>query len=325
MRRFKNILFVTNNSEDEISIERAVKLAKKNKAKLTLLDVVEKPPTWAGYRKERLEWDKLQRKEIETRIQRLDKAADPHRKELEVLTRVLEGKIFLKTIHEVLRNGHDLVMKEACAQRGIIRRAFASEDMRLLRKCPCPVLLTKHGFVGEFKHVIAAVDFDDLNDMDAPHPNNTLNTQIMDMAISLANEEDGNLNVMHVYQIMGEGLLYGYPVGMPDQEKAAYINDVRKDYESVVAKILGRAKRRLGDALYDSVNIEISVIEGEPAEVIPEHSKRLNADLIVMGTVARTGVAGFIIGNTAETILNDIECSVLALKPDGFVSPVTLG
>lgn len=41
-------------------------------------------------------------------------------------------------------------------------------------------------------------------------------------------------------------------------------------------------------------------------------------------TVARTGVAGIIMGNTAETILNQIDCSILAIKPPGFVTPVKL-
>jgi len=43
-----------------------------------------------------------------------------------------------------------------------------------------------------------------------------------------------------------------------------------------------------------------------------------------MGTVARTGVPGFITGNTAESILNQLECSVLAIKPAGFVTPIEL-
>jgi nucleotide-binding universal stress UspA family protein len=43
-----------------------------------------------------------------------------------------------------------------------------------------------------------------------------------------------------------------------------------------------------------------------------------------MGTVARTGISGFFMGNTAETILNQLDCSVLAVKPQGFVTPVTL-
>ncbi len=50
----------------------------------------------------------------------------------------------------------------------------------------------------------------------------------------------------------------------------------------------------------------------------------LKADIVVMGTVARTGISGFIIGNTAEAILSQIECSVVAVKPSGFVTPVRL-
>lgn len=61
---------------------------------------------------------------------------------------------------------------------------------------------------------------------------------------------------------------------------------------------------------------------GNPREAIPGLARELKADLVVMGTVARTGIAGFIIGNTVESILDDIGCSELAVKPDGFVSPV---
>jgi nucleotide-binding universal stress UspA family protein len=42
-----------------------------------------------------------------------------------------------------------------------------------------------------------------------------------------------------------------------------------------------------------------------------------------MGTVAHSGVGGLFIGNTAEAILEPIECSVLAVKPEGFETPVS--
>ena len=58
--------------------------------------------------------------------------------------------------------------------------------------------------------------------------------------------------------------------------------------------------------------------------VVSEFSQGLGADLVVMGTVARTGIAGLFIGNTAEAILDQLACSVLAVKPSGFVTPVKL-
>jgi universal stress protein E len=44
----------------------------------------------------------------------------------------------------------------------------------------------------------------------------------------------------------------------------------------------------------------------------------------VMGTISHTGIEGILIGNTAETILHRIDCSVLAVKPEGFITPVTI-
>ena len=46
-------------------------------------------------------------------------------------------------------------------------------------------------------------------------------------------------------------------------------------------------------------------------------------DILVMGTVARTGIPGFIMGNTAENLIQELKCSLLATKPNGFVSPIT--
>ncbi|WP_432648854.1 universal stress protein [Methylomarinum roseum] len=43
-----------------------------------------------------------------------------------------------------------------------------------------------------------------------------------------------------------------------------------------------------------------------------------------MGTLGQTGISGFLIGNTAEAILDQLQCSVLAIKPPGFRSPVTI-
>ncbi len=69
---------------------------------------------------------------------------------------------------------------------------------------------------------------------------------------------------------------------------------------------------------------EIHLRRGSPARIIRSVADEIEADLMVMGTVCRAGAAGFLIGNTAETVLGDITCSILALKPDGFVSPIEL-
>ena len=64
------------------------------------------------------------------------------------------------------------------------------------------------------------------------------------------------------------------------------------------------------------------LIKGYARKEIPLFTKEINADLVIMGTVDRTGIPGLFMGNTAESILNQLDCSVLAIKPQGFVTPV---
>ena len=45
-------------------------------------------------------------------------------------------------------------------------------------------------------------------------------------------------------------------------------------------------------------------------------------ELLVIGTVGRSGIPGLLIGNTAEQVLAEVTCSILAFKPAGFVSPI---
>jgi nucleotide-binding universal stress UspA family protein len=66
----------------------------------------------------------------------------------------------------------------------------------------------------------------------------------------------------------------------------------------------------------------VHLIKGEAASSIRILSESLQVDLIVVGTVGRSGLPGFIIGNTAEEVLQTTSASVLATKPKGFVSPI---
>lgn len=55
---------------------------------------------------------------------------------------------------------------------------------------------------------------------------------------------------------------------------------------------------------------------------MPELARHQRINLLIMGTVARTGISGLVMGNTAEQILDDVGCSMIAVKPPGFRSPL---
>lgn len=64
------------------------------------------------------------------------------------------------------------------------------------------------------------------------------------------------------------------------------------------------------------------LVKGQPETTLVEIIEKKKPDIVVMGTVARTGIPGLLIGNTTENVLSRIKSSVLAVKPRGFRSPV---
>ena len=69
---------------------------------------------------------------------------------------------------------------------------------------------------------------------------------------------------------------------------------------------------------------KIHLVTHPPVDAITQCIESEKIDLVVMGTVSRTGISGLITGNTAEQLLSRIRCSLLAVKPSGFSSPVQL-
>jgi len=68
---------------------------------------------------------------------------------------------------------------------------------------------------------------------------------------------------------------------------------------------------------------EQTVVEqGLPEDVIPRVASEHNAAMVILGTTGRTGLSAVFIGNTAEHVIDKINCDVLALKPSGYVSPL---
>jgi nucleotide-binding universal stress UspA family protein len=71
---------------------------------------------------------------------------------------------------------------------------------------------------------------------------------------------------------------------------------------------------------YDKTTVHL--VKGKAGDVIPAFVEKRGIDLVVIGTVGRSGIPGLLIGNTAEEILNAVDCSVLTLKPEGFETPI---
>ena len=324
MQRFKQILAVIDLAHPPQGVlERAVSLAQSNQADLSVVCVAPELNAGKVLPESVPLSSQLQSATEATAQQQLEEAVAPYQSQLSIKTSVLVGIPFLEIIRKVLQNQHDLVIK-APENPEWLERVFGSDDMHLLRKCPCPVWLVKDASSESYRNILAAVD------VNADHPvpelsiRHALNIQILEIAASLALAEFAQLHVAHAWQAIGEHAMRGPFLSRPAVEVDEYVAQVRdlheQDLKKLLQEVLGSGNTTTGQFLKPQVHL----LKGLARQEIPGLVNRLGVDLVVMGTVARTGVPGLFIGNTAETILEQIGCSVLAIKPAGFVTPVTL-
>jgi nucleotide-binding universal stress UspA family protein len=362
MLRFKSILVVVDEeTENRAVVERAVLLAQRNQARLTVvntvsglprqapmsttpelpvdakemvLDIIEEwppdagppiPPELSAIPQEAYgEWPEeaevpfaeaavvIREHIVEEESQRLEQWVDfVERSGVPITGKMLYGTPFLEIIREVLRNEHDLVMTTAEGRGGLKERLFGSTAMHLMRKCPCPVWVVRPTQPERYARILAAVDPGPLDE-----EQHSVSIRIMDLATALARRDQCELLVVHTWTFPAEhSLRSGYSVA--SSELDTWVRRARDLHRRRLTELLGPY------SLQD-MQSQVYLLKGEPGHLIPRLAARMEVGLIVMGTVSRTGVAGLLIGNTAERILRQVDCSVLTVKPDGFVTPVRL-
>jgi universal stress protein E len=308
MQRFRNILYFADGvMTPGPALERAVALARGNRARLTLVDALESADA-PNPLEQRLGLD-LNQLLRERHHDLLETLAAPYRTEqLPLATRVFTGTPFVEVIRAVVQDGYDLLVKACRPPQGMSERLLGSTDMHLLRKCPCPVWIDRPGASRPYHNLLAAVD-------PAGPEGSEIARLVMDLATSLAARESARLAVVHAWRLYGESLLRSGRARIPPAELERLLEGTRQEHRGRLAALLMHYGLTLDDP-------QVHLVKGEPAAAIQTAAEQTTADLIVMGTVGRTGIPGFFIGNTAEEVLQTTHASVLAVKPRGFVSPL---
>lgn len=311
-QRFRKILFVTSNGAGQKgALVRAIELAKVNKSRLTLIDALDFEDQLS------LELDSATRSAIEgiqdkllkertAELNRLRKSFLDKHPGLRVSVEVHAEKPALAIIRSVLRNNHDLVMKVPEGARSTFEGLFGTTDLKLMRKCPCPVWIDKPSRKRRYRKILAAVDVNPVI-----RETQLLARRIMEIASSLAIMEKSELHVVHAWNLAGEARLRGRQVTTHAVDKL--VREIRTAHQTELNMLLQEFPDR---------KRTVHFLRGKAGEVIPPLVGKLEADLVIIGTVGRTGIPGFFIGNTAEKVLNAVDCSVLTLKPDGFKTPI---
>lgn len=201
-------------------------------------------------------------------------------------------------IHAVQQGGFDLVLAGSRGLGDWTQLLIGSTAKRLVRKCPVSVWMVKSEDVGPPKVILAPTDLSEVS------------RKAIREGLWLAEQSGAEFHVLHVVDSQ-----------KVREEEASEQSTSSSSRQEIDAEAMRQLEEFL-NPLETAVRIHSHVTQGVAWQEIGLMAQQLNADLIAIGTVGRSGVKGMLLGNTAEKVLDTCDCSILAVKPDGFVSPI---
>ena len=285
------------------ALEQAAGLARRCGARVKIVDVLPWVPSGVRH----FVTPDLEKELIEHRRERLDALAT-NVSDVPVTTELLRGRPATAAIQEILRANHNLLVRSHGRDLAGSPRPFGAIDMELLRQCPCPVwLVGPRGRATDQWRILAAI-----RATAAEPEEQQLNAEILEWALLLTSLGAAELTVLQAWAPYGASLLRSR---MSPDEFSEFIETSRRTEDEALSNVLAPYKDRL-------TGVAVELVHGEPEDAITRFVDSHGVDVVVMGTVARTGIAGLVMGNTAERVLQRLRGSVFAVKPPGFRTPV---
>lgn len=209
------------------------------------------------------------------------------------------GQAVQEIIQQVQRGGHDLVVAGIRDQTWLSRMIFGNTSLTLLQHCPCPVWVAKPGPAGPPRNILIATDL------------KASGETALQVGIALGKMLGSTMHVVHPLEYPLD-FLWG-PTTTDEQTKA-YHAKIRAAAERTL-----REQMRVADPQGQGAGVKIHLVEGSIStdEAIQNFLQAQPVDLLVKGTVPRSGVESLMRGNTAARLLPEVHCSVLAVRPIG--------
>lgn len=174
---------------------------------------------------------------------------------------------------------------------------FGTVATACVRHSAMKVLLVRDTHPGRFKTIVACVDFS---------PTSLI---ALDQAASVAMQDDAALHVLHVFDAPWHQLHYRAPT---PQAAPSFQRQYRHGLERRIANFANELGREIN---FLKPHFELFDYQGHRTG-ISEYAAKVGADLLVLGTRGRSNIRDMFLGSTAEKVLRDSKCSVLAVKPE---------
>ncbi|MEQ8954750.1 MAG: universal stress protein, partial [Gammaproteobacteria bacterium] len=196
-------------------------------------------------------------------------------------------------ISEVIKRTREskpaLVIKAVSHHARLSNLILGNDDWEAIRYCEAPLLLVKSGKWEDRPNFIASVDPAHVHDKPA-----SLDNKIIACANSLASAFEGGLYAFHsAWMPPLSGM---YPVTTDARVEEATLAEFARSHDIDAAQ-----------CLWSDENI---------TESLPKLCQALSASAVVMGAVSRSRLDRILIGNTAEKLIDKLDCDILVVKPD---------
>jgi len=303
-------------------VNYAATLAEDHRSALTVVEVLTEAATGSG--EDVSSPDELEEQMTENRRRHLEALVAGLHAGPDIQTKVLIGRPHEEITREVVIYGRDLVLKATEGGSGLKERLFGDADSRLLSACPCPVLLIKSLPPKPYRHrrICAGVYQDEhpgwhRDDRDA------INRKILENASWLATAQFAELHIVHVWEAYGEQHLRNgrSPLHF---EADDYVKSEQQRNKRALNACLTELRESVASDMLPAFNPVCHLVKGSHRDEIVRLAVRMDADLVVVGDLAHSGLTGVIVDSTAEAISRRLKCSVLVVKPPGFVTPVVV-
>jgi universal stress protein E len=289
---FQKILVLVRGSDPgQAAVQRAVLCATKA-TELALLDLVHEPML-DGYMGNSAIYEPLRARVVAERAEQMN-----------VLVAALRARGLKVTGKAVWDHPLDeAVTREARAQSADLvviapprpDGGLTPSDWRLVSTCPTPVLVVLGATDRKYRHIVAAVDPFHTHSKPAE-----LDLAILDQARELQAQTGATMNAVHCFVPME---YFGADLVKP-ASRTSGADARRVEVEALLRK---------SDWQSSAARLEI----GPTHEVLKRLADRGEADVVVMGALARGRIKDWLIGSTAERVLHGGHVDVLAVKAGG--------
>lgn len=280
--------------------ESAFNLARRLGAKVLIVDTLREPSTLSRWFSSNA--NDLFEMVLADKQKRLKSITDRFNQAgVQAQSYVLLGKTSEAITQAVVDHQADLVIRYFKGTSSRSNGKFGNTSRNLMRICPCPVLFVNDKIIDQ-PNLLACINAED---------EKSVNESILRQAESLS-AGNSQLQAIYCWDFYGRDVVKSH---------------VSKEYLDQLSSESERVHKNLYSQVLETIDLgkftgKVRLEQGLPSVVIPSICESESIDVAVMCSASLNHPLQRYLGSTIESVLDELPCSLLVVKPNGFTSPI---